>query len=410
MTVWHYFRKSKKRFAGFLALSLLFLFPATQSGNSVEKGAEDQPMLTVVDAPSTFRLNDLPDLALFVRVEAINIGPLTEGMIDISVSDLAGAPIGVPILNRLSATDLFFGRDLVAIEIGYASPIRGSSFPVLICASSKVLPGNPCAVVQLLDDGNPLDRQIKAKEELQKLLKENFPGIGCRCKSAVIRMEPANASHGTLGTFTLLAGGVQYGEFHGTNNSNGTFTSVYKFEPHFEIEILNRPPKPAGFSEDGWTFLQSTFPALCDEGQNVNGTTTTRKGLPDEKSVFIERETLVATESFPYEDTTDPKKFTQDGQGYRSTGQSLSPSVQGRIKTWDANIIHWLDAPGFASKPQAIVRKAIPISQKNQFHAFVHGTTGKDEDDCDCFFGLETGVVDLTGAEASRLLKKPECK
>jgi hypothetical protein len=85
--------------------------------------------------------------------------------------------------------------------------------------------------------------------------------------------------------------------------------------------------------------------------------------------------------------------------------------VDGALKAHEKNIIHWLDAPGLFAKPKDKFENLLPMSQKAYFHSFVHGTTGKDEDSCDCYFGMNTGVVDADGAaQASVLLKKPECK
>ena len=316
----------------------------------------------------------------------------------------------MPILNSLSGYDLFAGRNEIAIEIGHVARYRGRRVSVLICAHSEEIAGNPCAAVELLDRGDPLEEAIKDKQDTVDLLKKQWPTIGCRCKSASIRMDPADTNHGSLGAFTDTVGGAKYGPYHNTDNAAGTYTSVYKFEPHFEIEIINRPDKPDGTEAAAWAEIEKIFPALCGEGQKINGTATMNKGLPGEKAVPMEVEVPLGTESFPYEDTTDPAKFTWDGHGYRVTGDSPSPKIKGAVKAWENNIIHWLNSPGYAAKRQVRINPAVPISQKNQFHAFVHGTTGKDEDDCDCFFGLETGVVGANGAEPSVVLKKPECK
>ena len=403
-----YERHSCKLFRKVLLTVPVVLGISVAAAQPVDEGV---PRLVGIRAPESFELNDPRNMALFVAIEAENVDPMADGQISVTVSDRAGRPLEVPVLNTLSPLDLFFGRNEIAIQIGYAASFRGMHFPVRICAHGDAMEGDPCAVVELLDQGDPIEKPKKGREEYVARLKELFPDIGCRCKSGTVRMDPADTNHGSLGSFGAALGGAAYGPFHQSDAAAGTETSVYKFEPHFEIEIINPPKKPDGMDEKNWSAIEKLLPALCEEGQKVNGTTTIKRGTPAEDSAPLKDKTVTPEKEYPYEDTTDETKFTWDAHGYRQPGKSADPDITGAMKAYDTNVIHWLDAPGLTAKPTATMKRYGPMSQKNQFLSFVHGTTGKDEDNCDCFFGIESGVVDANGkAGPSVLLKKPECK
>ncbi len=369
------------------------------------------PLLTGIDAPERFELNRLGNLTLYVGVESQDIDPRAPGEVVVYVTNRAGEVLDVPVLNSLTPQDLVFGHNQVAIEIGFAARSRGERFPVRICARSDTIPGNPCAVVDLFDQGSPLDEPTKNNKELIDLLKKEYPEMGCRCKSGAIRLDPGDANHGSLGAFTDIVGGKQYGEYHLTDKTKSTYTSVYKFEPHFEIEITKPPSKPEGMDAAEWSEVEKLFPLLCPEGQEENHTITFKIGKADQEERPKKVKTATGDKEYPYAETTEPDKLTWDGHGYRETGRSKEPPVDGALKAHEKNIIHWLDAPGLFAKPKDKFENLLPMSQKAYFHSFVHGTTGKDEDSCDCYFGMNTGVVDADGAaQASVLLKKPECK
>lgn len=391
------------------ALLAIVLLSGRLAAQPAEIGA---PLLTGVNAPRSFELNRYQSLIMHVGVEAQNVDPSSDGEIVVFVTDLKGNIIEVPVFNTLRPSAFLHGKTDVAIAIGHAATWIGERRAVMVCARSETIPGTPCAVVELYSRGNPLDTPTKDNAELIAVLKKKFPGIGCRCKSGAIRLAPADTNHGTLGAFTDVVGGAQYGPFHKTDAAAGTLTSVYKFEPHFEIEILNAPAKPDGLDAAAWSDVEKAFPVLCSEGQRINSTLTLARGKTDEKKIDEEaKDAAGATKKYPYELTEDPDKMTWDGHGYRAPSDSGSATIKGALKAWDRNIIHWLDAPGIAAADKKVMARAAPSSQSSNFHAFVHGTTGKDEDNCDCYFAMETGIVDANAdAAASVLLKNPECK
>ncbi|MBO6757808.1 MAG: hypothetical protein JJ902_15850 [Roseibium sp.] len=369
-----------------------------------------EPLLIGVDAPDVFETSNLGPYQLLVGIEAQDLSPLIDADIQVQVLDMDGRPIEVPISNTLTPVDILFGDSLIGIDIRHAIPFGGSRFPVKVCAFSEKIAGNPCAVVDLFDAGSPLDEVVKDYKDLVEKIKKMFPGIGCRCKAGVIRMSAKQKNHGGLGTFTNVVGGASYGPYHRTDKAKKLITSTYKFEPHFEIEIVNRPKKPGGLDAKTWAALETVFPYLCPEGQRLNGTHTFHAGTPREVKLHKKQKVGQNTVEFPYKETEDIKKFIWDAHGYRQTGKGKT-TVKGNVKAHDKNIVHWLDAPGLNMKGQKVFLKISPVHAQYYFHSFVHGSTGKKGDNCDCFFGLKTGVLDKNAeAVAPTILKKPVCK
>ncbi|MBD1545144.1 hypothetical protein [Roseibium aggregatum] len=387
--------------------------PRTERTEPVEltRPAEPgEPVLTGVDAPERFELGNPNDLTLLVGIETENLSPLLDAEIFVRVFDMWGKPIEVPVLNTLSARDILYGDKLIGIDIGHALQYRGERFSVKICAYSKQITGKPCSVVDLYDRGSPLDEPVKDQKILIDLVKKRFPGIGCRCKSGVIRLSAKDTSHGSLGKFTAVTGGPNYGPYHATDKVKKLINSNFKFEPHFEIEILNRPDKPKGMDAEIWSLYEKMFPSLCTEGQRVNGTTVFNAGTPAKREYDVKETVGGNTVKKPYTETKDTSKFTWDAHGYRVPGTGRR-TVTGDVKAHEKNIVHWLDTPGLNQKDQSHFVGLGPAYANNFFHSFVHGTTGKDADNCDCFFGVQTGVVDANAdAQAPKILKKPECK
>ena len=352
-----------------------------------------RPLLTAIDGPTEFVVGDLDQLYLFLSVDGKNIS-LGEGLpIEFQVAQEEGKKIPVEFTNNLTSDHIYYDN----AEVGIIFTEPDSSLydgNLKICASSEGMKGNPCITVSL-SFYSPFRGLLNVQDNIRRL-KKLIPAIACKCKSGTIRRLEGDKSHGGLGTFTTLLGGDKYGTYHiGDVNTDG-MTSVFKFEPHFEIEIIGLPPnKPEHIPQAEYNELLKILPYLCKEGQRINGTFVRTKSSGDIEKIPYENE---LGEKFSYKVSKAKKDFTLDRHGYQATiGELRKEQISGNIKVHDNRIIHWLDAPGFVNVPAGQKKGREPKYADMYFHAFVHGSTGKTEDNCNCYMGVRSFVVDKKG-------------
>jgi len=378
------------------------------------------PQLIALNAPEEFYILESGSGLLMVGLEAENLHEEMEGTIEFQVLGPEGDRLKVEqthvmTTERALEGDLSMGfvvRDLLSIPF------------VRICAQTKMAKGRPCADVDLYRQGNPIEETPDdiAKERAAQL-KLN-PKLACRCTSGQIKISTSEKPDGSLGSFTKSAGGNKFGNHHAKNAATKLTTSTFKFQAHFEVAIdngymLNQPPpvvKSLGYNP------RARHAVMCTEGQRINGTITRRVGKPDQvvsHSKLLDKKKKVKKQ-LPYKASTDVNEFVWDNHGYRRTGSAppKDKAINGTLKAYEPGpaleqtaTIHWLDAPGLHQVNEAYVLRNAPSHQDTYFHAFVHGSTGKAEDNCDCYFGIRSGVLNADGTPgASKILVKPVCK
>jgi len=401
----------------FISLITLLFFTsngltASKTVSEEKEGDLRQPRLAGVIAPETFDLSNIDRLRMLVGVELVDANLLDEADILFEVFGPNGKKLEIPVVGTLTARSVLIGNKMVGLDVAYAQKYRGENFAIKVCAFSNVLKGNPCSVVDLIDRGSPLDEHPKTAKETAEFLQKQFPGIGCRCKSGLVRHSSTDTNHGTLGSFTDKAGGPKYGPYFKTDVKADLISSNMKFEPHFEIEILNAPEKPKGYDAKKWSEVEKLFPSLCTEGQRINGTDNFHDpdtGKPISKPILGKFKG--ATIPFQYKVVTDDvDALTWDAHGYRTPGTGKG-TVKGNVKSHEKNVVHWLDSAGFNQAPLSKIAKIAPTKSDYFFHTFVHGSTGKPTDNCDCFHGIRTAIVDGMGiAGKPQIISKPMCK
>ena len=216
--------------------------------------------------------------------------------------------------------------------------------------------------------------------------------MGCRCASGTVKIAATDHPDGSLGTF--VPGGNTMGIFDTASNvtKDARFSSLAKFEPHFTIEIQKDPGVPAKCTKEEWQRLSMS---LCSEGQEINYTHHEMAGGADTAKPY-KRD----GKEYPF-DKRKGASFGQDGHGYKKPSESGSPQVLGTLKAYDPpNIIHWLDAPGLYNASSATWKPKLPTFDENYFHTYVHGTSGKPEDNCDCYHYVKDVALAADGSVA----------
>jgi hypothetical protein len=354
-----------------------------------------------------------------VSVEGTGLDPFSNTPVDFTAHSDAGATFDMKPFNRVRVRDILFGRGVAAFEL--RQPDRWPS-SIRVCASAEGVTGRPCAQVALQVDPTswrgegeaaqePRDQRrpdagVEEDLEFAEEVRKTFPQIKCACTRAMIRIRSGEQPHyplGVMGGQPFLAN--HFGSQHGGDSSTSSVTSIFKFEAHFEYRIIGQ--RPNHVTERQWQLL---MPYLCQEGQRMNGSVIAGKGGLFHG--YYEGPYLDSQgREMPYEETRDWNRFMWDRHGYVSPGTSTEPAVEGFLKAHGpANTIHWLDAPGTFRSTWSD-KSILPIKQHLYFHAFLHGTTGRKEDNCDCYFGLETGVIDESGtALPASVISPPVCE
>lgn len=366
---------------------------------------EDTPALTSVLASDSFAVGGVDSLLLLVSVEGRNLDPQDSVPVQIEVETAEGLPLEASPINIAYTLDVLVGDAVIGLDFSNVT-FRG---PVRVCAQADGVDGRPCAAVELLD--TDLNSDII---ELRDLVTQLYPQTGCRCSAGEIRMDPAQSPDGSLGDFIDAIGGNVLGPHHAGNvTDDDPLTSTMKFEAHFTIEIIN-PPDQGQTPDDEWAVTESLLPYICEEGQRVNRTVRFRDGGPGE---IIHHDPTTAVGAtvptlYPYDPSKNPGTLQRDGWGYIAPGDSASPFLVGQAKAHDnPNLVHWADAPGLNNKPPNVFRGLVPARADHFFHAYVHGSTNDPDDDCDCYFGIRSFVIDAQGnAGAPSVLVAPACE
>ncbi len=359
---------------------------------------EALPVLTVVNVPSVFEANAFDGRALYFSVSGRNLDPLSRDRVRLSLRDATKRPIDAVFSPEPTAADLLFRDGQVTLDV-IASGLAGGSYE--ICAALASTPAQlVCGGFLLLLQDEP----STCERRFAEILARN-PDFGCRCDAGTVRIDPAESPDGTLGRFTR--GGNTFGSVSEGSLRDRALSSAFKFAAHFRVELVNDPGRPAECTDEQWFRLATT---RCGQGQDLNGTLTGRVGTPREARFNQQDE---AGNEFPYDpDAREAGDFTRDRHGYRATGRSRSPAVDGNLKTHDApDLVHWLDVPGLNNRPPDRLNGLEPIRQDNLFRQFVTGSTGRAEDNCECFVGLRTGVIDANGdAQPATVTVAPVCR
>jgi hypothetical protein len=394
--------------------------------------------LTAVRAPASFAVGDPANPRLHVAVsgESLDLRSTTPVLITVSAPD--GLALDVRPSHVATVGELRLMSGTVALEL----PDGPLPELIRVCAQAAGLEGRPCALVELARAGTPIDSDggpgqedggdggdggdardggdtadvpeskaemdVRAVERIRARLRALFPNIGCVCTRGQIRTAANEAPHDPLGQFTAAAGGNTFGESHKGTKTDATLTSTFKFEAHFEYRITGDPQKPANMTDANWAKVKALFPYLCSEGQKTNRTFTFLEGKPGQFTRDDSRNGV----SYPFSATDDGTKLDWDGHGYVAPSNAApGEAVRGALKAHaPEGVVHWLDAPGYHEVEPAAFEGLVPTRIDNYFHAFLHGTTGNPQDDCDCRLGIRSGVVDGEGrAQASSIVSPVNC-
>jgi hypothetical protein len=365
----------------------------------------EPPVLTAILVPEVFKADEVAHRVMLFGVEGKDLTPGDTTPIFLWLKDAEGEEVEAVFTHEPTVDDLVFGRGQVGLDV-IASGLPPGRYEVCGAIASLTRAVTACSFFQVaLPPLSPC-------ELAWVLAVRDHPDFGCQCRSGAIRAAPADSPDSSLGQFTAAAGGNHFGEFHQGDVSAATLTSNFKFEAHFEVDIVNDPGRPQQCSDAEWQRLTL---ALCDEGQMADYSIHLRARTQREEAIAgrhqtetnsVGRRRLVPYDPMPRHDN----QMTWDGHGYRVPGSSLSPAVSGNLKSHDApNLIHWLDAPGLTQAPGARMRAVAPAYQDTFFWSFVHAGGGGNGD-CDCTYGLRTGVVDADGsAGASSVIRPVDC-
>lgn len=355
------------------------------------------PALTAINVPVEVVYSPLRPQQILVEVVGEGLDPTDATVVEISLLDaLEGAPVEVVLTNTITLSDVAVSDGIVAIDV-FTLPLPEGDYEV--CAEAEGLEALDCVPLGIRE-AQPSPCEIAFHK-----LQEAHPDFGCRCDSGDIRRAATESPDGTLGTLSAAVGGNTLGAFDDGNlNKNATVSSLFKFEPHFTVEIVNDPGMPEECSEQEWAELAI---GLCSQGQDLNKTLTLKLGTPDEQTESTDRTT---GDQIPY-DPRPEAEMRQDGWGYTQEATSGSSAVTGKVKSHDApNIIHWLDAPGMHSGTSADWLPWLPVKKEHYFHSYVHGTTGRDEDSCDCYFSVTSVVLNADGSTGVSTITDPDCR
>ncbi len=209
----------------------------------------------VVRAPAEFAYNKYTSPILRVLVDGEDLDLRATAPVTVRLLDEKGAPVEAHTSGPLSFAAVALGEGVVAIGVAAAQPPSGR---YQVCAAADGVDRGcaPIAITAL-----PLTACQIAFEQK----KRDTPAFGCRCTSVTIKRTAADSPDGTLGTFLTPAPSDNHlGPFDDGNlNTTATFSSIYKFEPHFTVVIANDPGPPIDCGPE-WD-LMTAF--LCKEGQ-----------------------------------------------------------------------------------------------------------------------------------------------
>jgi len=382
---------------------LLFVVAVSFACAHTSPGGNPDPRLTQVLVPEEVEIREIVAPAVFVTVVGEDLDPFSEQPVNLSVTNRDGKRIEALFSNELTVQDLVIGRGKTALLVLESGMTTGE---YQLCADIRPMAaGQVCANVFFQVAPDPCVQAFVAAVQAN-------PTFGCRCKSAEILLDRTKSPTPSLGSFTAKAGGNKFGEFHARGLAQATFTSVSKFEASFIVEAVNEPARPAACSKEKWQMLIAAV--LCTEGQNINSEIVFRAGAQNEIKVPTKGPKVAGQPrpEFPYTaGTKDPAKFTQDGHGYKVAGNSADPTIKGNLKAYDFPKIHWLDGPGLTEAHSKHFKGLNPARQDSRFHAYVHGSSNTNADNCDCYFDLRNGVLDAQGnAGASTVLANPVCE
>ncbi len=362
------------------------------SGGEKKPGEALRLSTLTVDAKVEVDVLESPTIPVLVEGGGIPPGGSADRLV-FTVEDAAGRRLEAVSSRDLDLADLSWGQGHTGIRVLPPSDAQGR---IKICASVPAAPsmGTVCAMtdVTVVLHGDCI-------EEFEDLKRRN-PGFGCRClkPAAIVKLRPQEDPDGSLGSFTPAAGGDALGPYdEGHLDRTDTFTSIGKFEPHFEIEIFGDPGRPRKCSQREWEHLTA---GMCPEGQRVNATIHFAKGTADAKDI-------------PNGDSPlyDPRVGGRTGpDNYTSPEKSASPLVVGKKKSHDGTLVHWLDAPGARSRSSAAHQSKKPMHVDYYFHSYVHGSTGKKEDDCDCYLTVKTVVINADGSIGPSVMGPSLCQ
>jgi hypothetical protein len=372
---------------------------AVSAGCQAPRGGAQAPVVTAVQLPAMFEADPSDRRGLYFVVRGADLDPASTERVQLALRDESGTAVRARFSHEPTVQDLFFGDGEVVLDV-IGSALTPGKYE--ICAA---LASNPtqlvCGAFQFLLAGRtPCERKFL------EVVEQN-PGFGCRCDVGLVRVEPTEKPDGALGEFVS---GNSFGSVHEGNLTAARITSAFKYEAHFAVELVNDPGVPPECSAAEWFDLAVRL--LCTQGQDTNRTTTFRVGAPDE-TAFDKQD--ATGRSFPYDSRKRrPESFAQDGHGYRIPGASQQEeALRGVLKAHEAGPgrVHWLDAPGIHRRAPGGLRGLVPSRQDSFFRMFVTGSTGREGDDCACFVGLRTGVVDGQGAaQPSTVLVEPFCE
>lgn len=271
-----------------------------------------------------------------------------------------------------------------------------------VCAAlSKMTP--VCAQIWLQQQD---PRKRTCRDKFLVAMQAN-PKFGCRCERGEIRLGNTRPD-GHLGQFVqgnLPLGSNMTGPYARGSVKGARLTSTFKFEAHFEVQAVNDPGRPQECSEIEWAAL--TYSHLCPELQLKNETIVRNEGLPGETVAHASSGGTVA----PYDSGANAALLTDgDGYGYQYPVRLNDENVRGWIKAYEPGIVHWIDGPGISFQPGQDFAGDEPMHQDISFLSYVHGSSGLDQDNCDCRFAIRSAIIDANGrAREPQVLKQPEC-
>jgi hypothetical protein len=176
---------------------------------------------------------------------------------------------------------------------------------------------------------------------------------------------------------------------------------------------VNDPGVPQQCSQEVWMLQIMGF--LCREGQTINWTWDSDGAPP----MHANTSAAVVAGNPPPPGTDarfDPRpdsRMVRDGHGYRMPIDTPSTDTQayfnGPIKSHDNWLIHWTDHPGGYRVPSDLF-KPVASWKDHYFHAYVHGSSGRDEDNCDCYMSVRTAVAGTSGRAGPSSAGQPECR
>lgn len=353
--------------------------------------------IKAINVPAVFNVHPYDSPVMLFSINGAQLDPLSELKVNVRLLDARGVPVEAPFTNSLTVQDIALDDGVVGIVL---TDLPGGAYR--ICADiERIADVVACVPFRIV-----LLTLAACDQAVDNLINQNA-NFACKCVMGGIRHAAADAPDGTLGSFVRAAGGNTFGS-HKNGRVGGRLTSIFKFEPHFTVEFVNEPAKPAACTDDEW--FKAKAAKLCDQGQNISATTIFRVGAANE----ILAPKKVGNDSFPYTVTRTAANFTKDGHGSKKPATAANgTALQGAQKSHDApDLLHWLDAPGYFDIPAgAVFNRFLPQHTHNYFHTYVHGSTGREEDNCDCYFGVKTGVINAAGrAEDASLLTVPQCR